>query len=228
MLRSCDDRVRFGERIAISGMVFDEFYVSVQMFREEMRSFARLSIHRLLPMFSWTRQQRQHFLQVEVVTPSLSPQKEFSTATELILFKDVENGDHHRRELSYTSLRDLLATSPPSRHVDLVRAKSREVCVEVGELEDERPAIKNRLVELAARAYLLPTHAQTTPGNQFFSRQWARFTNRNWLHSRHYSSIIPPLQQSGDVSCLHWVDITRAFCSLFKLSHLRPQPVLRL
>lgn len=180
-----------------------------------MASFTRLSIHRLLPSFSWTRQRQvpsrgHHFLQVEVMSPA--PPQQFPIATELILFQD--KNPHH--ELSYTSLRDLLATN--ARHVHPIKPKEDSQELEL----DERPAIKNRLVELAARAYLLPTHVQTTPANQFFSRQWARLTNRRHSHQSNLS-----LQLSA-VSCLHLVDITRAFCSLFKLSHLRPQPVLRL
>lgn len=182
-----------------------------------MMNYTRLSIHRLLPIFSWARPQQvltRSLLQVEV----MPPHRALSTSTELILFKD-----ENPQEMSYTSLRDLLSSN---RHV-CINVRPNGECTHEEKEEDERPAIKNRLVELAARAYLLPSHAQETPANQFFSRQWSRFTSRNWLHSHNQSNI----NLQSNVPCLPsplWVDITRAFCSLFKLSHLRPQPVLRL
>lgn len=172
-----------------------------------MTNFTRLSIHRLLPIFSWARQQPTHGVM------RVPPQKALSRATELILFKD-----ENPQEMSYTSLRDLMTANC---HVCITVKPSGEWPQD----EEERPAIKNRLVELAARAYLLPSHAQETPANQFFSRQWARLTSRTRLHSHDHSSI--NVLQSH-VPCLPsplWLDITRAFCSLFKL---RPQPALRL
>ncbi|KAG0614474.1 hypothetical protein M758_6G179800 [Ceratodon purpureus] len=180
----------------------------------------RLSIQSLLPLFSWTRQQqvlpRHGFLQVQV----MSEEKDISAVTELIIFKDEDS-----HELSYTSLRDLLSTN---RSVSPIKPK-RESAFEDLEV-DERPLIKNRLVELAARAYLLSLHAQENPANQFFSRQCARFTETNWLQ-RHHSKISLQTLSSGDISCLPgplWVDIIRAFCSLFRLRDIQPQPFLQL
>ncbi|KAG0627094.1 hypothetical protein M758_2G173400 [Ceratodon purpureus] len=192
--------------------------VVLQIFRTEMSNYTRRvssSFHRLLPIFSWARQQQgstRSSLQVEV----MPPQRAFSTSTELILYKDESP-----QEMSYTSLRDLMSTN---RHVCINVRPNREGAHEEKE-EDERPAIKNRLVELAARAYLLPSHAQETRRNKFFSRQWSRFTSRNWLHNQSNMNL------STNVPCLPsplWVDISRAFCSLFSLSHMRPQPVIRL
>ena len=181
-------------------------------------NFSRLNSHRLLPMFSWSRQQQQVPAREFVQVGGMPPHKDFPVATEFILFKNED-----AQELSYTSLSDLLSAN---RHTCINVRPNGEHTREDKD-EDERPVIKNRLVELAARAYLLPSHAQETPANQFFSRQWARFTSRNWLHSHHSNTNL-----QSPVSCLPspvlWLDITRAFCSMFRLSHLRPQPVLRL
>lgn len=181
-----------------------------------MVTITRLRIESLLLFFSWSRQgEVQGFFQMQVMSTS---KYKSPTVGDLMICKDE---DPH--ELSYTSLRDLLSTNrPPSPIKPKTERESPYDYIE----EDERPVIKNRLVELAARAYLLPSHAQATPANEFFSRQWARFSRTNRLQ-RHHSEI----SLLGNVSCFPgplWMNITRAFCSLFKISHLRPQPLLQL
>lgn len=191
----------------------------MQFLIQKMTNLPRLGMRMLLPLFSWARHPHVPsggLLHVEV----MSAHKNFSNAaTELTILK---NENPH--ELSYTSLRDLLSSD---RHTCLIKPQ-RECEGEHKELEDERPVIKNRLVELAARAYLLPSHAQATPANQFFSRQWARFT-RTWLQSHHSSITLHSFSEAD--SCLPgplWVEITRAICSLFNLNQFRPQSVLQL
>ena len=214
----------------------------------------------LSTLFSWTNPNPNR--QVAVVLPSSqsylemekigSPQKwspQKKNYTELTLFDEVD--DSHN--LSYTSLRDLMPSNRPPSPVKRLKRESLRVVEEAGKEHDadnddelfcDRPPIKNRLVERAARAYLLPTSAPQTPPDQFFARYWARLTTggssnleRQQLQQQSVSAedLWAPASRgcsrgcsNGCLSCLPtllWVDLTGAFRSLF--THLRPQPLLR-
>lgn len=106
---------------------------------------------------------------------------------------------HFDESLSYTSLRDLLPSSGPGSP----RQRETEEGAEKKEPGDDRPAIKNRLVERAARAYLRPTSdgLKNPSDNMQLARYWPTLT---------------------------WEDLTRMVQSLFKLKlsaqRHRPRP----
>nr|PNR37892.1 hypothetical protein PHYPA_021002 [Physcomitrium patens] len=95
---------------------------------------------------------------------------------------------HFDESLSYTSLRDLLPTSRPGSP----RQGETGEGVEKKEPGDDRPAIKNRLVERAARAYLRPVSdgLRHSPEQMQLGRYWPT---------------------------LSWEDLARMVQSLFKL-----------
>ena len=203
----------------------------LQAIRIEMTMMTKsnkFSLRSLSTFFSWHKQRQvapRPFLELELE----SADKE---ATELTHFE--EENHHH---LSYTSLRDLM---PCSRPISPIKRKRESL---IGEREDaeeddllwagaSRPPIKNRLVEQAARAYLLPSGAHRTPPNQFFARYWARLTSRSFQSHQSTDDLRVPTGgcvhgcNNGCLSCLPsllWVDFTRAFRTLF--SHLRPQSI---
>jgi hypothetical protein len=195
---------------------------------------------RLSSLFSWNKSRemtaRTCFLDLDITSPGKA---NLGVATELTHFDD-ENA-----HLSYTSLRDLLPTSRPGSPVKQKRQSSGQNGVQTEEKisEDDDPSIiwgngdrlpiKNRLVEQAARAYLLPVSPQKTPPDQFFARYWAKLTSTSTSSENLLAS--PP---HGRVGCIHgcthgclsclptliWVDLTRVVHALF--SQLRPQSLI--
>lgn len=205
------------------------------------------SARNLSSLFSWNKTSRQVtplncFLEMDLASPR---KPDLGVATELTQFE--EENSH----MCYTSLRDLLPTSRPGSPVKLKRGGSAQVGGEGGDEKPEeeldplkiwggsdRPPIKNRLVEQAARAYLLPTSPQKTPPDQFFARYWAKLTST----PSHSENLWVPAAAAaqlpghgcingcthGCLSCLPtliWVDLTRVVHALF--SQLRPQSLLR-
>lgn len=194
----------------------------------------KTSARNLSSLFSWNKSRQvtplNCFLEMDVCSPR---KPDTGSPTELSAFEDEHS------HLSYTSLRDLLPTSRPGSPVKLKRASSPEVGSPPPEEDDQskiwsgsdRPPIKNRLVEQAARAYLLPTSPQKTPPDQFFARYWAKLTSGN---GQSENVIVPGTTgcvhgcTHGCLSCLHtliWVDLTRVVHALFGQS--RPQSLLR-
>jgi hypothetical protein len=175
------------------------------------------SAKNLSSLFSWNKSRQvtplNCLLEMDISSPRKPP-------TELMGFD--EEGAH----LSYTSLQDLLPASN-SRPGSPVKGK-RDPEAEVEVLDwagSDRPAIKNRLVEQAARAYLLPTSPQKTPPDQFFARYWAKLTSNDTVTlaaGNHHGCIHGCTH--GCLSCLPtliWVDLTRALHALF--GQFRPQ-----
>lgn len=196
------------------------------------------SARNLSSLFSWNKSRQVTPLNCFLETDVASPRKpDLGLATELTQF-DEENA-----HLSYTSLRDLLpaASSRPGSPVKpkrpLLEGEDEKPEEEVIWSGSDRPAIKNRLVEQAARAYLLPTSPQKTPPDQFFARYWAKLTSNPTETETLWS---PPANAQlpgngcvhgcthGCLSCLPsliWVDLTRVVHALF--SPRRPQSLLR-
>lgn len=192
------------------------------------KSNNKFSLRSLSTFFSWHKQRQvapRPLLELELESAD-------KDATELTHFE--EDNHHH---LSYTSLRDLM---PSSRPISPIKRKRESLTGEREEAEEDdllwagasRPPIKNRLVEQAARAYLLPSGAHRTPPNQFFARYWAKLTNRSFQSHQSTEDLRVPTGgcihgcNNGCLSCLPsllWVDLTRAFRTLF--SHLRPQSI---
>lgn len=196
--------------------------------RDMTNSSSKGSARSLSSLFSWSKSRemtaRSCFLDVE---------SSLGEATELAHFDD-ENG-----HLSYTSLRDLLPTSRPGSPVKQKRQGSLNGETEEKSDDDDlsviwgsgdRLPIKNRLVEQAARAYLLPVSPQKSPPDQFFARYWAKLTSTS---SEHQLASSP-----GRVGCIHgcthgclsclpsvlWVDLSRVVHALF--GQLRPPSLI--
>lgn len=191
---------------------------------------SKLNARSLSSLFGWNKPRemsaRSCFLDLNLTSPGKT---NLGVATELIHFDD-ENG-----HLSYTSLRDLLPTSRPGSPVKQKRQNG-----DTDEKSDEdssiswgggdRLPIKNKLVEQAARAYLLPVSPQKTPPDQVFARYWAKLTST----SSESLLASPPRRVGcihgcahGCLSCLPsllWVDLTRVVHALF--SQLRPQSLI--
>ncbi len=214
-----------------------------------MPKLIKFSLRRTLStLFSWQhikqQQQQQHCKgtpgRVAAEMKSESVAKEVhSVDTELPVI-ERDNRNHHH--LSYTSLRDLMPTSRP---ISPIKQKGGESLTGDREQEEDDPhwpggtrlPIKNRLVEQAARAYLLPAAAQSTPSNQFFAHYWAKFTTSSRLHghpsnedlyasSVHGSGHLDGCSDCSSFSCLPsflWLDLTCIFRCLF--SSVRPQSV---
>lgn len=201
----------------------------------------KASARNLSSLFSWNKSRQvtplNCFLEMDVVSPR-KPEMGM-VATELTQF-DEENA-----HLSYTSLRDLLPTAS-SRPGSPVKPNKRPLPEESSEDEvadplkiiwggGDRPPIKNRLVEQAARAYLLPTSPQKTPPDQFFARYWAKLTS----NPSHADNLRATPQLADNHGCIHgcthgclsclpsliWVDVMRVVHGLF--GQLRPQSLLR-
>jgi hypothetical protein len=196
------------------------------------------SARNLSSLFSWNKSRQVTPLNCFLEMDEASPRKPgFGVATELIQF-DEENA-----HLSYTSLRDLLPAvssrpgSPVKPKRPLLEGRDEKPEEEVAWGGSDRPPIKNRLVEQAARAYLLPTSPQKTPPDQFFARYWAKLTS-NPGHTENHNWAPPAAQLPGH-GCIHgcthgclsclptliWVDLTRVVHALF--GQLRPQSLLR-
>lgn len=193
---------------------------------------AKTSASNLSSLFSWNKSRQVTPLNCFLETDEASPRKpevEYELKPTPV---EAENA-----HLLYTSLRDLIP-GPGSRPGSPVKPKRTLQEGSGGEEEvtwsgsgSDRPPIKNRLVEQAARAYLLPTSPQKTPLDQFFARYWAKLTSNSNSDSL---LALPPGHgcihgcTHGCLSCLPsliWVDLTRVVHGLF--SQLKQPPLLR-
>ncbi len=211
----------------------------MQVWWTKMPKLMKFSLRNFLTFFAGQTHRNRRSLQVaEMRSESVVVAKRLSIDTEL----PVSERETHNQLSSYTSLRDLMLASRPISPIKQKREISRTAERELEEDDPHwpgggaRPPIKNRLVEQAARAYLLPAGAQTAPSEQFFARYWAKLTSSGSLHVRPSTEDLytPVHHDSGHLdshfecgfSCLPsflWVSFTHIFSCLF--SNVRPQSV---